>query len=213
MSSPLSLLADPVPLFIVCGGALVSNLMAGGAKGLRAAARAFAPRPALDLAPSELAADMFMKSPSEMEREIQGVSSKFMRQALLAASELGPEALARTLDLEVEAQSASFEEDALAWEHAANAADAWGALGALAGFILALALRDEEVMRRVWIMFSLRCALWGLIFSRVALWPIAVRVRSSGARTLVSMRLVSEAVVSRASGETNESLNRIAERL
>jgi flagellar motor component MotA len=173
----------------------LSNLAAGGTKGLRAVGRAFAPRRAIDLAQSDLAFEMFSKPPSVLEAEMAKISDPFMKMALSAAFELGPEALAKTVDLEMEAQRASFEEDAQIWEHTANAADAWGAMGALAGFMLAAAFKDEKA-----VMFSLGCAIWGMALSRLALWPMALRIRAAGSQRLVAMQLAAEAVVSRASG-------------
>jgi flagellar motor component MotA len=193
----LARLFDPAAIALALLGALASFLLAGGARHFGIFGRALGPKRVISGKDLEApVADAFRMRPEDARALISKVSDPFMQRAVAGSLELDPDELGRTLELEMEAQRAVFEEGQQALERAADAADAWGAIGALAGFAAALALREDEAARILFLGFSLRSALWGLLLSRIVLWPMASRLRAADSARLVAMRLAREAVAS-----------------
>jgi chemotaxis protein MotA len=200
---------DPPAMAMVFGGVLASAFGAYRPKdllkALKASTRAFRRRvfSPKDAAEAALASGEAWKlGPSEMDSNLEKLSDPFLKEAIAMALDLKADTLERALASNLASVELERRKDVSVWEHLASSADAWGSIGALAGFACALVNFEDPVLLRTGLYTALSSALWGLGASLLVFWPVACRLKAADDAENMSMRLFADAIVAIQAGES-----------
>jgi chemotaxis protein MotA len=211
---------DPPAMAIVLGGVLASAFASFRPKdllaALRAAKRAFEKRriPLKDaLEAAGAAGEAWRMGPSEMGPLLSKVKDPFFRTAISASAEMKGDRLVRSMEAELEVFALSRESGRDVWERLAHSADAWGSIGALAGFACALLFREDEILLKGSLFTALSSSLWGLAVSRLVMWPVWSRLKAADEADILFKRLAAEAAEAIQEGESQAGVKERLERL
>jgi chemotaxis protein MotA len=200
---------DPPAVAMVFGGVLASAFGAFRPKdllkALKASSRAFRrrrfkPKDAVEAALAS--GEAWKLGPSEMDSYLEKQSEPFLKESIAMALDLKAETLERALASNLASVALERCKDVSVWEHFAASADAWGTIGALAGFACALVNFEDPVLVRTGLCTALASALWGLGASLLIFWPVACRLKASDDSENMSKRLFAEAIVAIQAGES-----------